>query len=115
MRLRKGVLAVVLALLVGSSAVAVSSASAYSVETFMSHTYLESGQNYFARLHYTFSVFGLSAGSAATCVGIQGYGKTCGGEGQEVEYGVGGGVYATAYLHNHSTWNSYFYAEDIYE
>jgi hypothetical protein len=114
MTLRRGV-ALTAALLVCAATVGASSANAYSVETFMDHTYLESGQNYFAKLNYTFDVFGESAGSAATCVGIQGYGKNCGGEGQPISYTLVGGAYASGYLHNHSTWNSYFYGETIYE
>ena len=103
-----------LAVLAAVLTVGASSAFAYSEEEFMNHTFLESGHNYFSPVHTIYLVWGESAGSAAACVGIQTLGNNCGGEGQYVEYGHPGGDYNSAYLHDHSTWNSYFYAGDIY-
>lgn len=102
------------AVLVASLALGAASAFAYSEEQFMNHTFLESGHNYFSATHLISLVWGESAGSAAACVGIQTLGNNCGGEGQYVEYVHPGGDFNSAYLHDHSTWNSYFYAGDIY-
>lgn len=95
-------------------ALGTSLAFAYSEEEFMNHTFLESGHNYFSPTHTIYLVWGESAGIAAACVGIQYVGDNCGGEGQYVEYVHPGGAYDSAYLHDHSTWNSYFYAGDLY-
>jgi hypothetical protein len=78
---------------------------------FMNYTFLESGHNYFApELYILTYVYGKSDGAAASCVGVSGHGyQVCGGEGEEVttQYVGFSGV---GYMHDHSTWNSYFTA-----
>jgi hypothetical protein len=87
-------------------------ASASETEQFMNTTFLESGHNHFSSSWYQlFWVWGKSNGAAAACVGASGYPEyqVCRGEYEEAktEYI---GLKATGYLHNHSTWNSYFNA-----
>jgi hypothetical protein len=79
---------------------------------FMDHTFLETGGNFFSAGGYGMEyVEGYSAGSAAACVGARGLPETqvCGGENQAVTSHFIGTNDET-YLHNHSTYNSYFLA-----
>jgi hypothetical protein len=94
---------------VGSGAVAAQA----EIIQFMNYTFLESGHNYFGpemkvRLSW---VWGESTGAAASCVGPRGHPEyqVCRGEYEQAktEYM---GFAGTGYLHDHSTWNSYFKA-----
>ena len=109
--MNKRLLTVLLALLICMGVFGVASAQADYWHQFMNHTYLGTGANYFDAEYYdVIDVEGASTGAAAACVGMSGTGrKVCGGEGEKVDTGyVGFG--GTPYLHNHSTWNSYFNA-----
>lgn len=79
---------------------------------FMTNTGLGSGENHFGPTLNTLSyVWGGSVGAAASCVGVSGHPEyqVCGAEYQEVSTGYIGFL-GTGYLHNHSTWYSYFNA-----
>jgi hypothetical protein len=83
-------------------------------DQYMNATYLASGQNHFDGTHTENAwTEGGSTGSAAACVWLSGVSQTCGGEGQWVSESLYN-EHGTTYLHNHSTWNSYFNATTAY-
>ncbi len=109
MRARLAVILTLVACFCGSFA---ATAQADEIIKFMSTTFLESGHNYFGPTFNTLAwVWGKSTGAAASCVGVSGHPEyqVCRGEYEEAktEYI---GFKGTSYLHNHSTWNSYFNA-----
>lgn len=107
MKARIAIVAVVLACLAGSYA---ATASGSEIVEFMYYTKLGAGENYFGPHFNTLEwVWGHSTGVAASCVGVSGHPEyqICRGEGEtaKTEYI---GFAGTSYLHNHSTWTSYF-------
>lgn len=104
-------LAVIL-ILAACCAAAVAAPAQATTYQFMSTTGLGSGENHFGpSLSTLTSVWGGSVGAAASCVGVSGHPEyqVCGGEYQQVSTGYIG-FSGTGYLHNHSTWYSYFNA-----
>ncbi|HEX4435654.1 MAG TPA: hypothetical protein VH061_02560 [Solirubrobacteraceae bacterium] len=109
--MRRRYIAALVAVLLGVGIFGASVAHAAYKHQFMAHTFLELGQNDFDESYYDMiDVEGGSTGVAASCVGVSGTEhKVCGGEGEYISTGYLG-FGGTGYLHNHSTWNSYFNA-----
>jgi hypothetical protein len=109
MRRRVAILFALVACFAGTFA---ATAQADEIIEFMSHTFLAGGGNDFGPHFNNLSwVWGHSSGHAASCVGVSGHPEyqICRGEneGAKTEYI---GFAGTSYLHNHSTYESYFYA-----
>jgi hypothetical protein len=104
-------LAIIFVLVLCGGALVAAPAQA-TISKFLTSTRLNGGENgfggYWKKLSY---VYGGSVGAAASCVGAREHPtyQVCGGEYQEVSTGYIG-FSAQAYLHNHSTWTSYFNA-----
>lgn len=108
--MRRATITVVLAVLaLGALGVA----TAYATETeFMNHEELASGMNKFSSKYSAlFDTRGHSSGHASACLGISGHPEfeVCGGEGAETQ-SLFWGLEGTGFLHNHSTFTSFFYA-----
>ncbi len=94
------------ACVIGAATFAVSPAMAN--RQWLNSSPINSGESVFT--HYnTTRVYGKSVGSAAACAGMRGIGDICGGEGQLV-YSPISEIGDEGYLHDHSTWKSWFNA-----
>jgi hypothetical protein len=107
MKMRRSLLATLLATLVCTGAVGVAEASGAE---YVHHASVASGANYFGPFVTLFAAETIGAGSALGCAGIRGVaGVVCETEpGSRAAIVLSNDVNSEPYIHNHSTFTSYF-------
>lgn len=99
----------VAALLLAALALSAAVATTADAEYYVVHVGVEKGSNYFGPPLHTYASAASPYGQGIPCSGIRGYGLECAKEvGQTAVYVLPFYVQAEPYIHNHSTFKSYF-------
>lgn len=105
MRIPKSVVAAIAALSICGAA----SASPAAAVEYANHAFVGAGANYFGPYVYFYAAETYPWGTAVSCAGVRGVGLNCAANSGEVAIiELPWDVEAEPYIHNHSTWNSYF-------